>query len=429
MLRKKERKLLMLDTKADVCVVGLGYIGLPTAVFFANAGLDVVGVDVNTERIKQIQAGRSPFHEHGLEALLLEARESDKLETSPRVLAARTFIVAVPTPLTEEKTADLSFVMSAVEEIAQVLQGGELIIIESTSPPGTTRKIFELVERLRPDLCTDNSTDGVEFAYCPERVLPGNMVAEFVHNNRIVGGTSEAAADRAGRLYEKVCEGDVHRTDAATAELAKLAENTFRDINIAFANELSILADSQKVDVWRLIELANLHPRVNILNPGPGVGGHCIAVDPWFLAEENPEHAKLTIAGRRANDFKTDWVIERIQSRLNSEPSEPVIFWGLTFKSDVDDLRESPALHIVHEILELNPGRKVKVIEPFLVSLPESLDFYDNVELISIPDKMESINVFLVGHSAFRDYLAKTKKGPNSSDLDFVGLLNDNHGK
>src|SRR5699024_2725316 len=319
--------------------------------------------------------------------------------------------------LKEDKTADLSFVFSAISEIASVLVGGELIILESTCPPGTTHEVASVVKGIRPDLVFDDSTGAVQFAYCPERVLPGNMITEFVENSRIVGGISDSAARRAARLYQKVCRGGVQQTDANTAELAKLAENTFRGLNIAFANELSIIASDWDVNPWKLIALANLHPRVNILKPGIGVGGHCIAVDPWFLAQENPDDSKLIVAGRKANERKTEWVTSQIVSKIKENSSCRVMIWGLAFKPDVEDLRESPAVQIVQRVAYEAPDTELIVLEPFITQLPNALSTNENVELIR---KFECVNwpdylhVFLVRHSQFGETLSNEWTGDRS---------------
>lgn len=418
----------MQNSRIDVCVVGMGYIGLPTAVFLANSGMFVVGVDIDPERLRMVDSANAPFQEQGLENLLSRARESGMLTTSAKVVRANTFIVAVPTPLKEDKTADLSFVFSAISEIASVLVGGELIILESTCPPGTTHEVASVVKGIRPDLVFDDSTGAVQFAYCPERVLPGNMITEFVENSRIVGGISDSAARRAARLYQKVCRGGVQQTDANTAELAKLAENTFRDLNIAFANELSIIASDWDVNPWKLIALANLHPRVNILKPGIGVGGHCIAVDPWFLAQENPDDSKLIVAGRKANERKTEWVTSQIVSKIKENSSCRVMIWGLAFKPDVEDLRESPAVQIVQRVAYEAPDTELIVLEPFITQLPNALSTNENVELIR---KFECVNwpdylhVFLVRHSQFGETLSNEWTGDRSNSLDFVGILDE----
>ena len=300
-------------SRPSLCVVGMGYIGLPTALVFTEELPNVVGVDTSPTKVASLRDAESPIFENGVQDKLSAAVKSGRLKFSTEIVSAENYIIAVPTPLNEDNTVNMEFVETVVDSIAPVLHGDELIIIESTSPPGTTARMREKLMKLRPDLefeGADHPT--VNLAYCPERVLPGAILEELRTNSRIVGGDSPSAIDRASQLYSKIAASEVLETDTKTAELTKLAENAFRDVNIAFANEISMVADAIGSDSSEVIRLANRHPRVNVLQPGPGVGGHCIAVDPWFIVEAAPEHARVIQAARRANDAKTDWVVEKI---------------------------------------------------------------------------------------------------------------------
>lgn len=320
--------------------------------------------------------------------------------------SASTYIVAVPTPFGSGHRADLSHVDAAMDSISSQLRGGEMVVIESTSPPGTTERAVRQLRRRRPDLMVDDgvsSESGIQFAYCPERVLPGRIITELVENDRIVGGLSAGAAHRAKRLYEKFCQGEVLVTDARTAEMAKLTENAFRDVNIALANELSNICAEVDVDVWELIRLANRHPRVEILEPGPGVGGHCIAVDPWFLVEAAPTEARLIRVAREVNDGQPSRVVERVIRLLEDRPSARIAVLGLSYKRDVDDLRGSPAMQIVAALSDARPDAAIRVVEPHLVELPEALATRTNVELLPMNNALHDADLVavLVDHSAF----------------------------
>ncbi len=390
-----------------VAVVGLGYIGLPTAAALATRGVEVVGVDVNPDTVKQVNAGEVPFVEPDLAVAVSGAVSMGHLTASTDMPDADAFIVAVPTPFLEDRTADLSYIRSATEAIAPRLRGGEVIILESTSPPGTTLQMSRWLSELRPDLTLPHLTQGVadvHVAHCPERVLPGRIMIEMVMNDRVVGGVTRRCAERAADVYRVFSQGDIVCTDAASAEMAKLVENAFRDVNIAFANELSLVCDSLRLDVWEVIRLANRHPRVNILNPGPGVGGHCIAVDPWFIVSAAPRFAKLLRVAREVNDSKPGYVAEQVVANAARFVSPTIACLGLAFKANVDDLRESPAVQIVAEVADALPGVSVVVAEPHVDRLPQSLEIRENVELALMHDAVEraDIVVLLVDHDQFR---------------------------
>ena len=391
-----------------VAVIGLGYIGLPTAAVLAKAGLDVVGVDVSPERVEAVNRGELPFAEEGLGEVVAAQVSAGRLQAQAETPQADAYIVAVPTPFTgEDHEADLSYIEAAARRIAPRLTGGALVILESTSPPGTTEHMAAAILGRRPDLSLDGS-DGrpvVHFAHCPERVLPGRTMLEVVSNARIIGGLTPQAAQRAQDLYAVFCAGDLVLTDARTAEMAKLTENSFRDVNIAFANELSVICERMGIDVWELIDLANRHPRVNILRPGPGVGGHCIAVDPWFIVSAAPQEARLIRTARQVNDAKPGYVIGRVHQALEGRESPTVAALGLTFKADVDDLRESPALAIVRELALSTPGAAILAVEPNISEPPAALRDLDSVQMVGTREAIARADVvlLLVDHREFRD--------------------------
>lgn len=338
-----------------IIVMGLGYIGLPTASMLATKGHTVVGVDVNESAVNTINSGRIHIIEPDLDILVRSAVNSGNLRASLVPEEGDTFIIAVPTPFKVEegnpKAPDLSYVEAATRAIVPYLREDNLIILESTSPVGTTELIERIVREARPELAGK-----VHTAHCPERVLPGHILRELVDNDRIIGGTTKAAVAKAKALYKTFCNGAILETDSKTAELSKLVENSFRDVNIAFANELSVICDKLGINVWETISLANRHPRVNILQPGPGVGGHCIAVDPWFIVSSAPQEARLIRTAREVNDDKPHWVIERVRVKA-ARFKEPVIAClGLTFKANIDDMRESPSLEIVQHLREAQIG-------------------------------------------------------------------------
>ena len=400
-----------------ISVIGLGYIGLPTAAMFASRRKNVVGVEINQKTVDIINAGNIHIVEPELDILVRAAVSQGYLRAVTQPEPAGVFIIAVPTPLfpvTKEgeiPQPDLKFVESAAKSLAPVLKKGDLVILESTAPVGATEKMAEWIADRRPDL-TFPQTHGVEsdirVAHCPERVLPGHVVRELVENDRIIGGMTERCSEEAIELYKIFVEGECVVTNARTAEMAKLTENASRDVNIAFANELSIICDKLKINVWDLIRLSNRHPRVNILQPGPGVGGHCIAVDPWFIVSSSPGEAKLISTARRVNNFKPKWVIEKVKVAiadfLQSNPQMSVgdvviACYGLSFKPDIDDLRESPSMAIAQNIAEFHKG-KVLGVEPNINDLSPSL----NIELVSfdIAETQADIAVLLVDHKEFR---------------------------
>lgn len=389
-----------------VAVIGLGYIGLPTAAMLATHGADVIGVDVNPATVEAVNRGEVPFVEPDLEIAVAGAVSQGRLRADEKTPAADVYIVAVPTPFRDDHAADLTYIEAAADGIAEQLRGDELVILESTSPPGATSHLAQWILSTRPDLSLDGSQDRaiVHFAHCPERVLPGRVMVELVANDRIVGGLTREAAERAKSLYARFCQGEIMVTDAVTAELAKLVENSYRDVNIAFANELSAISAKLGIDVWELIELANHHPRVNILQPGPGVGGHCVAVDPWFIVSAAPEEARLIRTAREVNDAKPDVIVRRVIEKAERFKEPRIAALGLAFKPDIDDLRESPALRIVAELADRLPGAKFDVIEPNIGKLPDRLAGRANVTLADLEPAVRAadIVVLLVDHSQFK---------------------------
>jgi UDP-N-acetyl-D-mannosaminuronic acid dehydrogenase len=386
-----------------VAVIGLGYIGLPTAAILATNGLSVVGVDVNQETVDAVNRGEVPFVEPDLAVHVAGAVSQGHLKATTDTPAAQAYIVAVPTPFRADRSADLSYIEAAARGIAPALQGGELVILESTSPPRATRHMADVILALRPDLSLDGAGGApvIHVAHCPERVLPGRVMIELVTNDRIVGGITAEAATLAKELYSVFCQGEILVTDDVTAEMAKLVENSYRDVNIAFANELSVISEKVGIDVWELIRLANHHPRVNILQPGPGVGGHCIAVDPWFIVAAAPEESRLIRTAREVNDSKPEWVFQQIVSALEDLPATAeVAVLGLAFKANIDDLRESPAIEIAVHLAQAMGDRKINIAEPHIERLPKQLAGHSNVELLPIADsiKRSDVVVVLVDH-------------------------------
>lgn len=380
-----------------ICVIGLGYIGLPTASLLATKGYRVLGVDVRAEVVDTINDARIHIREPELDVLVRSAVQSGNLTASLQPGEADVFILAVPTPFKENHVPDLQYVEAATRAVAPYLKAGNLLILESTSPVGTTERIATLVEQERGDL----GEGSLFVAHCPERVLPGQIIRELVSNDRIVGGINDASTEAASDFYRTFISGEVLCTTSRTAELAKLSENAFRDVNIAFANELSVICDRLNIKTWELIELANHHPRVNILQPGPGVGGHCIAVDPWFIVASAPEQARLIRTAREVNDEKPEYVLRRIRARA-ARIKEPVIAcFGISYKADIDDLRESPALAIARRIAEEKLGRLL-IVEPYIRSLPD--DLAGRGELVSQRRAMEEADILvgLVDHRPFR---------------------------
>lgn len=405
-----------------ICVIGLGYIGLPTSTLLASRGKKIIGVDVNEQVVDTINQGRIHIVEPELDVLLKQVVSDGLLRAVTRPEPADAFIIAVPTPLRENHKPDLSFVKAAALSVAPVLAKGNLIILESTSPVGTTEDMAQWLAAARPDLTFPQQAGeeaDVQIAYCPERVLPGKMLEELVTNARIVGGMSSRASEMATELYRTVVEGEIRVTDPRTAELCKLTENSFRDVNIAFANELSMICDKLGVDVWQLIKLANLHPRVNILQPGCGVGGHCIPVDPWFIVDSAPEEAKLIKAAREVNERKVQWILEKIEQAVATivAAGTPVkdikiACLGLTYKADVDDLRESPALSVVENLSKRYQGC-LAVVDNNVDVLPEKL-LVENVATIEMEKVFDwaTLIVVLVEHKQFK--LIRTSEYSNA---------------
>lgn len=386
-------------------VIGLGYIGLPTAALFASRGVSVSGFDVAENIVDTVNRGGVHIIEPGLDIAVRSAVTSGKLKASLKPESCDAFIIAVPTPFGDAHVPDLTFIDSATEALASVLRKGNLIVLESTSPVGTTRRMAERLQQLRPDLrfpLVGDEEEDIFVAHCPERVLPGNVMRELIENDRVVGGLSVASTERAISLYRILVEGECFSTDADTAELVKLTENAFRDVNIAFANELSLICKKLNLDVWEVIQLANRHPRVRILRPGPGVGGHCVAVDPWFIVHSAPDVSKLIRTAREVNDRKPEIVVEEVRQAGNKYEKPVVACLGLAFKPDIDDLRESPALAIVCKLAE-HDFATLLAVEPNIDSLPEALAGKENVFFSSVDSAVSKANivVFLVNHKAF----------------------------
>lgn len=391
--------------KFDICVLGLGYIGLPTASIFSTKGKSVLGVDVVQSVVDTINGGRIHIEEPDLDILVRAAVQSGNLTAATQPAEADVFIIAVPTPFEERDDGshvpDLKFVESATRSLAAVVKKGDLVILESTSPVGTTEKMRDwLLDELVAQGNTEATDKDYHFVHCPERILPGQMLKELVTNDRISGGLTPEASQKAKELYECFCTAEIFLTDARSAELSKLAENSFRDVNIAFANELSMICDELGMDVWEVIKLSNRHPRVDILTPGPGVGGHCIAVDPWFIVDAAPKRAKLIRTARIVNESKPEHVVSQVQRKAERIKDPIIACLGLAFKANVDDLRESPALDITHAICEI-PNVEVLVAEPHVQELPKNLE--QKCRLLSAEEavKAADIVVLLVDHKIF----------------------------
>jgi len=414
----------------QVSVIGLGYIGLPTAAAFASSGLKVVGVDVNPRTVEIINRGGIHILEPGLDKAVRTAVERGQLRATLVPEPADAFLIAVPTPFKgTDHEPDLSYIEAASRSIAPVLKPGDLVVLESTSPVGATEQMAEWLAAARPDLSFPHQSgrdSDIRIAHCPERVLPGQVMKELVSNDRIIGGMTDACAAMAKALYQTFVEGECIETDARTAEMCKLAENAYRDLNIAYANELSLICDRKGIDVWKLIQLANRHPRVNILQPGAGVGGHCIAVDPWFIVAGAPDISPLIRTARNVNDAKPEWVIEKVRetaehfSRIHGGKSPVIAALGLTFKPDIDDTRESPALHIASSLYR-DFGGRVMAVEPHVPSLSGSLADCRHAELHEALNEAD-ILVILVKHAAFRA-LVETPLRPGQQIVDAAGLL------
>ena len=393
--------------------MGMGYIGLPTAALIAQKGDTVHGVDVNQRVVESINAGKTHIVEPELESIVADAVNNGRLTASDKPVEADTYLIVVPTPFKGKNEPDISFVEAATKAILPLLKEGDLYIIESTSPIGTTDKMKELITSERPEL------EGKLFmAYCPERVLPGNVMYELVHNDRVIGGIDPESTTKAVEFYSKYVNGELHQTNAKTAEMCKLVENSSRDVQIAFANELSLICDKAGIDVWELIELANKHPRVNILRPGCGVGGHCIAVDPYFIVSDYPLESKIIGAAREINNYKSFWCAEKIQSarlefELRNGRKPKIAIMGLAFKPDIDDLRESPAKYIAQKVMQNTNNEEYFIVEPNI----------ESHHIFKLTPYQEAINkadiiAYLVAHSEF-----KSKMPPEDKVvLDFCGI-------
>ena len=393
------------DIEQKVTVVGLGYIGLPTAALIARSGCKVTGIDVSAAVVETVNNGKVHIEEVDLDGLVQGVVSRGALVASTTMVAADTFVIAVPTPHDDEHRPDISYVLDAARGIAKVLQPGNLVILESTSPVGTTENVAELLAAARPDLkvpgrCT--GTPDIFIAYCPERVLPGRILVELVDNDRCIGGITPRCARRAMTFYRQFVRGACVTTTARAAEMVKLVENSYRDVNIAFANELSMIADKMGVDVWDVIRLANRHPRVNILQPGPGVGGHCIAVDPWFLVHGAPDHSRLIRTAREVNLAKTSHVIGAAEMLVSQHPEARVACLGLAFKPNIDDFRESPAVEVA-AALARRFGKQIGIVEPYARGLP--MEFAGTgAELIDLDSALASCDllIVLVDHDLFK---------------------------
>ncbi|MDP3979375.1 MAG: UDP-N-acetyl-D-mannosamine dehydrogenase [Pseudomonas sp.] len=413
-----------------ISVVGLGYIGLPTAAVFASRKKKVIGVDVNQRAVDTINRGEIHIVEPDLDMVVHAAVTEGYLRATTKAEPADAFLIAVPTPFKGDHEPDLSYIESASKAIAPVLKKGDLVILESTSPVGATEQMAAWLAEARPDLSfpqTHGEDSDIRVAHCPERVLPGHVLRELVQNDRVIGGMTVKCSEAAVKLYKTFVEGECVITNARTAEMCKLTENSFRDVNIAFANELSIICDKLDINVWELIRLANRHPRVNILQPGPGVGGHCIAVDPWFIVSKTPEQARLIRTARIVNDSKPKWIIQKVKCAiadfLQENPSKTVneiiiACYGLTFKPDIDDLRESPSLRIAEDIVSMHEGA-VLLVEPNILELPKHM-ISNSLVTLDIAIKEANIHVLLVDHREFK--CASLMRGASIRIVDSRGI-------
>ncbi|MDD3266826.1 MAG: UDP-N-acetyl-D-mannosamine dehydrogenase [Burkholderiales bacterium] len=416
-----------------ISVIGLGYVGLPTAAIFAQSKVEVIGVDIIPHVIDTINHGEIHIVEPGLEKIVKTAIREGYLRATSAPEHADAFLIAVPTPFKDNYVPDISYIKSAALMIAPFLQKGNIVILESTSPVGTTEQMVAWLSELRPDLSFPTSGDSesdVHIAYCPERVLPGKVIEELVRNDRVVGGVTPKCALLAEKVYRVFVKGAFLHTNVRTAEMTKLAENSFRDVNIAFANELSMICDKLDINVWELIKLANHHPRVNILQPGSGVGGHCIAVDPWFIVNKTPEEARLIKVARIVNDSKPEWVINKVNAKvvefLQNNPDRKITdvkiaCFGLTFKPDIDDVRESPAMKIVSKLANTYFGN-VYAIDSHITRLPQNISNL-SVKLIDIKEVFHIADIFvlLVNHKSFNK--VREDLLLSNSTVDVVGCL------
>ena len=413
----------------NISIIGMGYIGLPTAAVFAAAGKKVIGVDINQTAVDTINQGKIHIVEPELDAVVKTVVATGHLRATTVPESADAFLIAVPTPFKGDHEPDVSYVEAAVRSIAPVLKQGDLVILESTSPVGTTEDVAQWLSEERPDLVpppfnVQNPILNINLAYCPERVLPGKIMQELVNNDRVIGGITPRCSERAIELYQAFVKGECVPTTARTAEMCKLTENSFRDVNIAFANELSIICDKLDINVWELIKLANRHPRVNILQPGPGVGGHCIAVDPWFIVSKTPDESPLIRTAREVNNYKTEWVVEKIKNAAlifeRDHGRKPIIAClGLAFKPDIDDLRESPALHIAQKLSQ--ERLDIIAVEPNIKSMPKDRDmiiYKFNIETLENAKSKADIIILLVRHREFKAEIIQTH-----TLYDFCGVI------
>lgn len=393
------------DSELKVCMVGLGYIGLPTAAVIARSGASVLGIDVDPRVVETVNSGKVHIEEIDLDGLVSGVVARGLLRASAQIAPANVFVIAVPTPFGPNHEPDVGYVLEAAATIAPVLKAGDTVILESTSPIGTTEKVAALLAERRADLAIPGHCSGtadVAIAYCPERVLPGRILVELIDNDRVIGGITPRCARKALHFYRRFVRGACVTTTARAAEMTKLTENAFRDVNIAFANELSVVADTMGIDVWEVIRLANRHPRVNILSPGPGVGGHCIAVDPWFLVHADPENSRLIRTAREVNDAKIAHTIARAEALAETVAGAPIACLGLAFKANIDDFRESPALKVALHLAK-RFGDRVRIVEPYAAHLPQAFE-RTGAQLIDLDTALETCPAFvvLVDHDIFR---------------------------
>ena len=397
------------------CFMGLGYIGLPTAIISSQHGINVCGVDINPKVVEKTNRGELHIVEPGLQDLLKKAVDSKSLVASTTPFESDVYLIVVPTPFKAKHEPDISYVESATKTVIPLLKEGDLFIIESTSPVGTTEKMAELIFSVRPEL-----KGRIHIAYCPERVLPGNVIFELVNNDRVIGGIDDASADAAAEFYGKFVTGQLHKTNCRTAEMCKLVENSSRDVQIAFANELSMICEKAGINVWELISLANKHPRVNILQPGCGVGGHCIAVDPYFISSAFPNEAKIIAQARSINNYKSEWCVEKAKNAILSFELEngkkpQVALMGLAFKPNIDDLRESPAMKIAKHLVTEMPDVKFNIVEPNISSHPD----FDIVDFQTAFEQSDIV-VYLTAHKQF---FMLPQEANDKLILDFCGVI------
>lgn len=397
------------------CFMGLGYIGLPTAIISSQHGINVCGVDINPKVVEKTNRGELHIVEPGLQDLLKKAVDNKSLVASTTPFESDVYLIVVPTPFKAKHEPDISYVESATKTVIPFLKEGDLFIIESTSPVGTTEKMAELIFAERPEL-----KGRIHIAYCPERVLPGNVIFELVNNDRVIGGIDDASADAAAEFYGKFVSGQLHKTNCRTAEMCKLVENSSRDVQIAFANELSMICEKAGINVWELISLANKHPRVNILQPGCGVGGHCIAVDPYFISSAFPNEAKIIAQARNINNYKSEWCVEKAKNAILSFELEngkkpQVALMGLAFKPNIDDLRESPAMKIAKHLFAEMPDVKFNIVEPNISSHPD----FDIVDFQTAFEQSDIV-VYLTAHKQF---FMLPQEANDKLILDFCGVI------